>query len=123
MAERYPDIEIYIKRAEPARVIAWLENKFGVLAQREQGNTITCELDDNAGECVIVENAVKGGYTSVWFKTAHTPWQTDRDCAIEAHETFGLEVRCSVGSWSEDSEDTGGWLRITDKGETRVNWL
>ena len=123
MIERYPDIEVYIKRASAAEVIEWLAQRFGVKQQTEKGPTVRCLLDGGDLECVIVENAVKGGFTSVWFKSADTPWETDRDCALEVHKAFSLEVRCSAGSWAEDDEDTGAWLRLTSEGETRVNWL
>lgn len=127
MSDRFPDIEIYIKRPELSDVIAWLERRFGSanlasLKKETDDEALVCRLGAEDIECVIVPNAVKGGYMSVWFKSTDTPWPSDRDCALEALSEFGLEVRCSAGSWEEGS-DNGGWLRITPNGETKVNWL
>lgn len=122
MNDRFPDIEIYIKRPELSDVIAWLERRFGSVKKEARGEALVCRLGVENIECVIVSNAVKGGYMSAWFKSTDTPWSSDRECALEASLEFGLEVRCSAGSWEEDN-DNGGWLRITPKGETHVNWL
>lgn len=122
MSDAFPDIEIYIKRPELQDVIAWLERRFGSVRQETRGEALVCQLGSDSIECVIVTNAVKGGYMSIWFKSPDTPWSSDRDCALEALSEFGLEVRCSSGSWDE-GDDNGGWLRITPNGETNVNWL
>lgn len=121
MSDRFPDIEIYIKRAPLADIVAWLTRRFTVTETRRRGDTIICELGHGAGECAIVENAVKGGFTSVWFKSPDTHWATDRDCALEAVEVLGVEVRCSTGSWQEQG-DAPGWLRITPEGESPIHW-
>lgn len=119
MTDRFPDIEIYIKRPALDDVIAWLDRRFSVKGTAQQGDTVMCMLE--GFQCAIVEDAVKGGFTSVWFKSADTPWATDRDCALEAAREFGLEVRCSTGSWQEDDEGPE-WLRITPEGESVVDW-
>lgn len=122
MSDRFPDIEIYIKRPALADLLAWLQRRFGAVEILRHGDSLTCMLGEEPVECVIVENAVKGGFTSLWFKSQSTPWTTDRDCAVEALAEFGLEIRCSTGSWQEEA-DSEGWLRITGDGESNVNWL
>lgn len=121
MRDRFPDIEIYIKRPAIADITAWLERRFGTIRTGRQGDTLLYRLGESGIECAIVENAVKGGFTSVWFKSPKTPWPTDRDCGLEALAELGLEVRCSTGSWDE-GDDSTGWLRITDAGESRILW-
>lgn len=122
--EHFPDIEIYLKRPEASDVDAWLLSHFDINARSTRGNTETLELAWRGSEleCVIVPKAVKGGYTSVWFKSANTPWSNDKECAIDAFKHLAVEVRCSRGSW-EEGADESGWLRITETGESVVNWI
>jgi hypothetical protein len=116
----FPDIEIYVKRPDVGALIVWIETKMGPVSHVTRGSTTTVQLPDQTS-CIIVENAVKGGYTSVWFKSKQTPWATDRDCALAAWTHFQLETRCSSGGWN--GLDEQGWLRFTDAGETIVNWF
>ena len=122
MTDTYPDIEIYIKRPAVEDIIAWLEERFHVIERKTRGASIILTLGTGSLEVVIVENAVKGGYASVWFKRGDMPWSSDAECTREAFTRFGLEVRCSSGPWQE-GQDEGGWLRITGQGESIVNWL
>lgn len=78
------------------------------------------QLGDEDIECVVLERAAPGGFTSVWFKSANTPWDSDRACALDAFDYFGLEVRCSTGSWSGDEE--AGWIAISSQGESEITW-
>ena len=124
MTESYPDIEIYLKRPEEGAVRAWLDQRFGVARETNRGDSVVYQLGQNDLECVVVDRAVKGGYTSVWFRSGRMPWQDDLTCAREAFEQFGVEIRCSAAPWADQDGDdeTGGWIRLTDKGESRVNW-
>ena len=120
-----PDLEIYLKKVATEDVLDWLEDLFTVKATRHRGQGLEVSLDCNGrqAECVIVERAVKGGYTSLWFKQNVTPWPDDEACARAAFERFSSEIRCSTGSWTEHDEDRGGWYRFTDDGRSVVNWL
>ena len=119
--ERYPDLEIYLKRVPAADLLAWLETLFTDVQVSAQEQTTQCLI--NQMECTISGNVAKGGDTSLWFKSNETPWSTDVECARAAFAQFGGEVRCSTGGWEgESEEETGGWLRITEKGEQTVNW-
>lgn len=120
----FPDIEIYLKRPDMPALLAWLEATIGPVEAITQGDTSTVTLGADGTEpltCIIVSNAVKGGYTSVWFKSNQTPWATDRDCALAAWAALQIEVRCSNGGW--DGLDEQGWRRFTHDGETVVNWF
>jgi hypothetical protein len=121
----HPDIEIYIKRPSVEVVLDWLRERFQLGEVRKKGETLECHLQPNDLIVIIVPGAVKGGFTSVWFKHGLTPWATDVDCAREAFARFHLEVRCSTGPWQEDEEhvEEGGWLRLTSAGEQVVNWF
>ena len=102
-----PDVEIYAKRVPISDIIEWLKLYFSIDEQKTAGS----------------ENVAKGGYTSIWFDSSSTPWQTDEECAQEAHNYFQVEIRCSVSGWTSESEDSGGWYRFTESGKTVVNWL
>jgi hypothetical protein len=116
----FPDIEIYIKRPSLDALLAWIEVSIGPTSHTTRGTATQVLLPDQT-RCIIVENAVKGGFTSVWFKSDKTPWATDRDCALAAWLHFQIETRCSSGGWN--GLDEQGWLRFTDAGETVVNWF
>lgn len=122
MSDRFPDIEIYVKRPAMEALLAWLDRRLGVVETRKRGETFLVTLGEPPIECAIVENAVKGGFASVWFKSPDTPWSSDHECAVEAFRELGLEVRCSTGSWQEEDE-SARWFRITENGESMVNWL
>ena len=120
-----PDVEIYIKRAEVEDITTWLADHFTVGESRQAGETIKYALgfEGKPLTCTVLPKAARGGYVSVLFEPNNTPWATDEACAEEAWEHFGLEVRCSIGGWNGDEDDTGGWYRYTDKGRSVVNWL
>jgi hypothetical protein len=125
MTQPYPDLEIYIKRVEPEQVVRWLEDRFELEKTQPSKDAVVCTLRGTTSktmECVILLKAAKGGYASVWFKSNDTPWNTDKDCAIDAFDFFQpKEIRCSTGGW--EGNDEGGWFRITNDGVQTVNWL
>jgi hypothetical protein len=119
------DVEIYAKRVSINHIIEWVRLYFSIDEQKTVGSTLKLKLtrDGSITTCTIAENIAKGGYTSIWFDSSSTPWQTDEECAQEAYNHFQVETRCSVGGWTLESEDSGGWYRFTDSGKTVVNWL
>ena len=122
MTSRFPDIEIYIKQASVDAIEAWLAGHFIISNHHTKGNTTIYALNADI-ECVVVQQAATGGFTSVWFKSDATPWANDRACALDAFAHLALEVRCSDASWQESAADTtGGWLRIDTFGETPIDW-
>jgi hypothetical protein len=118
--EKFPDIEIYLKRVESGDILKWLEQVFGNLEVTRTEPSIRCKI--NGMFCTITEQVAKGGFSSIWFESNQTPWHTDKDCARVAYEHFKTDTRCSTGGWEGDEEDNGGWFRISDKGEQVVNW-
>lgn len=123
---RPPDIEIYLKRVEAREIVAWLSRHFKVINQAQNGKTLDVELEYQGQSlaCTMNENAAKGGYTSLWFHKNNTPWDDDQTCARAAFAVFNKEIRCVNGSWdvNQGEDDTGGWIRFTDAGESVVNW-
>ena len=119
------DVEIYAKRVSINHIIEWVRLYFSIDEQKTVGSTLKLKLtrDGSAITCTITENIAKGGYTSIWFDSSSTPWDTDEECAQAAYNYFQVEIRCSVNGWTLESEDSGGWYRFTDSGKTVVNWL
>jgi hypothetical protein len=119
------DIEIYIKGSDIAAIGQWLTGVFSRVRLDDNGNKVIrgeLALDENSGHCdlLVINNAVKG-YTSVWFKQNHTPWDTDLDCARSAWQAMQQEIRASAGSWIEGAEpDLFHCLNAT--GESRLVW-
>lgn len=125
MTEAWPDIEIYIKDGSIDAIKTWLDERFVIMSESQQGDALSCRLGPERFECVIVENAAKGGFTSVWFKSGQTPWPDDGSCAREAFARFGTEIRSSTSPWQEDEDEAagGGWLSISERGERIINWF
>jgi len=130
MTESFPDIEIYIRKPDTSSVLAWLGSIFESVDASAKGRRTLIKLESPNGivDCVLLPDAVKGNFASLWFKSANTPWKTDRDCALEAFSQLHQEVRCSTIGWEsdekeneEESEET--WLQITEDGESMISWL
>ena len=84
--ERFPDIEIYLKRVTTEEIISWLEQMFSSASvERTEPNT-AAKLGTMF--CTVTEDVAKGGYTSVWFESNETPWVTDLECARQAFDHF-----------------------------------
>lgn len=124
MTDVYPDIEIYIKNPDLDKLTAWLNEHFdGVdMDTNVTPVPITLSASGTAIEAVLVLEAVKGKFASLWFKDNQTPWPTDIDCARSAFEALGQEIRCSTGPWEPGQPEEEQWFRLSDKGETRVHW-
>ena len=125
MTQLFPDIEIYIKDPNVSSVLEWLKMVFDKVDASEKGTTTLITMQSSRGieKCVVLPNAVKGGFASLWFKSGNTPWDTDHDCARAAFASLNQEVRCSTGGWeTSNSESDETWLRIDSQGESMINW-
>ena len=122
----YADIEIYLFDTELSEIIEWLEKRFLLLLPDTEtpGNSTThhffARTDSTTIKIVIVEK-ISGGYTSISFQSAHTPWKTDLDCARDAFGHFQVEVRCCADSWSPE-QNPDEWLSICQEGESVIIW-
>lgn len=115
MADSYPDIEIYIEAATRDAIVEWLKAHFSVIADEKK---IILARNDESVECLIVPDATDG-FTSAWFSPNHTPWTTDLECSQSAYQYFQVEIRCSTGSWQDDSP---GWVKVDGQGSTEISW-
>jgi hypothetical protein len=122
--ERYPDIEIYLARADHERLDAWLGERLDAAPLvpagkrkwrshgRLQGKTIPILLIENAAD----------GYASLWFDSPATPWARDADCARDAAKALDCEVRCSLGGWQPGDDPDRFWQVLPDGREDAIDW-
>ena len=89
MTKQFSDIEIYVRDVSKETILSWLQSRFDI---KGKFPCLTLLLEGRAIDCLIVPDAVKGGYTSVWFKSNGTPWSTDHECAKEAFKFLKNKV-------------------------------
>lgn len=123
---RQPDIEIYLREENLDALTDWLGQQLGSLELKGWNGLTrhgTLMLDGHSIPIMIVRKAA-GKWSSVWFDSAATPWDTDLDCARAIHAAIGHEVRCSVGGWSEEQGDADVdlWMKVNEEGEAEFTW-
>ncbi|MFT6430404.1 MAG: hypothetical protein ACJAXR_001631 [Halopseudomonas sp.] len=123
---RQPDIEIYLREEHLDALTAWLNQQIGPLELKPwhelvRRGTLTCDKHQIA--LMIIRKAA-GKWASVWFDSAHTPWETDLDCARAIFQGLQEEARCSVGGWSEEEDDPemDRWIKVNASGEVEFTW-
>ena len=122
MSARFPDIEIYLLKAEADAVKNWLSNALVTSSAIEELSQSKQGIEWRAGnmEILFTANASKN-FASLWFKTNQTPWDDDLACAKAAHEALQLEVRCSKAGWQEGDEGPG-WIKLIRGEEKPLDW-
>lgn len=121
-----PDIEIYLLSCPTDKIRNWLRSHFEI-ANEKQLDTglfqLTLEAQGKQISAQILEQAAGKRFTSVWFNSDQTPWQTDIDCARDAYAFLACEVRCCLSGWQEESdEDPDQWWRINNHEEGPFIW-
>ncbi|MDF1761991.1 MAG: hypothetical protein P1U57_01155 [Oleibacter sp.] len=127
MTDRFPDLEIYLMKANVDAVAEWLTSTLGELTVIRQNNALTTWRVNNM-EILFTAQAEKN-FSSLWFKQNTTPWLSDLDAGRAAYAALQTEVRCSAGGWKED-DDAGAnsdsendqWIKINQNGEKAFSW-
>lgn len=127
-----PDVEIYFKDLTRELFVTWLNSAFDALNNEQieriqlgqkQPAILLLQLDGHQIELMITPGAAGKAFTSVWFKSCHTPWSSDLDCAESALSNTGLEVRCSAETWTEQEEEfSEKWWRLSPEGKELIVW-
>lgn len=122
--ERHPDIEVYVKNCPVSEIEAWLGTLGTVTSVFSQGLTheYSVELDNHDIPVLIHEKVVGKAWTSVWFKSDKTAWETDLDCARAAALGLDTQIRCIAGGWS-DGDDPDEWWKLDQGTETLIQWV
>lgn len=121
---RHPDIEIYVKDCSLEQLEQWLRTRCSDLEKQfSQGqiHEYRSVIDDIAVPVMIHEKVVGKAWTSVWFKSDQSPWRKDLDCALEAADALGTQIRCIVGGWS-NGQDPDDWWKIENGQQERIQW-
>lgn len=113
---RHPDIEVYLKDVDTPRILDWLSQRLGAIEAVQQRG-LSQQLKVAGMTVVLVEQAAGKRFTSLFFDSAHTPWETDQACAEEISQALDCQVRCIAGSWAEE-QDPDEWLHI-EKGQCK----
>ncbi len=119
MSERFPDIEVYILKAEASEIQAWLNSQFKQVGEiKSTGKSTLWEVDDI--EVLFTLNSNKN-FASLWFKQNQTPWNNDLECGRALHKALDKEVRCSNAAWQEGDEGPA-WTKLIHGEEKDLDW-
>jgi len=119
-----PDLEIYVKGDDIGAMIQWLESTLGkadIQQSNKQGAKLVCHNQQQPIPIVIVKNAGKTGFTSIWFDSRTLPWKDDVECGRAAFAALQKTVRCIDSVW-QSGDDPDRWLEVSSTGETIINW-
>lgn len=119
------DIEIYVETNDLDALTGWLATQlegFQTRAQSKKGCKFLFTHEGQKGEGMIVLNAGRTGFTSIWLNTRATPWKDDVEFARAAFAALAVTVRCNESAWSK-GDDPDRWLQIDRKGENVIQWV
>ena len=94
------NVEIYIESPELEELVVWVEEKLSAATLiSEDDDLLVIEGKYKGSEVpVVIQRSVEDGpFVGVWFDAEKTPWETDAECAHEAHKRFNLTVQCDPG--------------------------
>jgi hypothetical protein len=115
------DIEIYIKNIAVSSVEQWLQGMGWHTEASILNRTTTKILANSSAKSFTILAVSSGKYTSVWFQSDQTPWANDLECARQAWQHFGKEIRASQGGWLEENKDDR-WWQLDGTGENLIDW-
>jgi len=119
-----PDLEIYVKDDDIEPMIQWIESVLGNADNKQNnkhGAKLVCHYQQQPVPIVIVKNAGKTGFTSIWFDSRTLPWKNDIECGRAAFTALKKTVRCIDSVW-QTGDDPDRWFEISSSGETIINW-
>lgn len=123
MTERFPDIEIYLMKAEAEDVLSWLTQTLGeVVVKNGDADTQHWQAADMD---IYFTGQAEKNFASLWIKQNKTPWLTDLECARSAHSALQCEIRCSDSGWQEsegDDQSGQGWIKLIRGEEKSFIW-
>ena len=126
---RHPDLEIYIKNRTESEIMTWLENccdDLVSISQSNNGRELEAYFTDARVRCSLQLKVSGKMWSSLWFKTNQTPWDTDLDCAMQAASEMDTQIRCIKAGWSDTDEDAENdddqWWRIENGEKALISW-
>lgn len=119
MSERFPDIEVYVLKAEASEIFAWLNSQFSQVSEQKSNSKSSQWLVDGIEVLFTIKS--NKNFSSVWFKENITPWNNDLECGRALHAALGKEVRCSKAAWQEGDEGPA-WTKLIHGEEKDLDW-
>jgi len=119
------DLEIYVDNSDVEAITAWLGNAlphFEVTRSSKKGCKFRCGQTGLVASGMVVLNAGRTGFTSVWIDSKDTPWADDVEMGRSAFSALNSEVRCVESAWS-NGDDPDQWLQINAQGEHVIQWV
>lgn len=119
------DLEIYTDCTDIDAMESWLSANFEgfeVKSKSKKGCKFFTLHNGQKSEGMIVLNAGRTGFTSIWINSRNTPWKDDVDMGRSAYQTLQSTVRCVESAWSK-GDDPDQWLEINDQGENIIQWV
>lgn len=119
------DLEIYIECNDLDALVNWLKGSmtgFEEVRRSKRGCKFRCGSEKASQNGMIVLNAGRTGYSSVWIDGKDTPWQDDIAMGRSAFTTLNATVRCVESAWSK-GDDPDQWLQISKDGEQIIQWI
>jgi hypothetical protein len=130
--QEQPDIEIYVKNLNDDMLLPWLEKHFDridkdslkrINLNSAKPVSVSLALDSHDIELFVTPKAAGKAYCSLWFKSGHTPWENDLNCAESFISLVDTEVRCSAETWTEqEAENSDMWWVISATERNLVPW-
>jgi hypothetical protein len=119
MSERFPDIEVYILKAEASEIQTWLQTQFDQVSElKASAKSTLWQVDET--QVLFTLNSNKN-FASLWFKQNKTPWNNDLECGRALHAALNKEVRCSNAAWQEGDEGPA-WTKLIHGEEKDLDW-
>lgn len=119
------DLEIYVACNDVDAITQWLGaafTHFEVFRSSKKGCKFRCGQSGLTGNGMVVLNAGRTGFTSVWIDSKDTPWGNDVEMGRAAFAALNSEVRCVESAWSK-GDDPDQWLQINAHGEHIIQWV
>ena len=119
------DLEIYLKNDDVDAIAGWLESAFThfeLTGKSKKGCKFRCGQNALTGKGMVVLNAGRTGFTSIWIDSKDTPWANDVEMGRAAFVALNSEVRCVESAWSK-GDDPDQWLQINAQGEQIIQWV
>ena len=124
------DLEIYLLKPDVQALQQWLEESLGTLENSDSTSTAPVEVStpqrwihSESQMLIVYTPKADGNFGCLWFKTNHTPWPNDLDCARAAHAALNVEIRCAATAWSEQhSDEEPGWIKLIRGEEKQFHW-
>jgi hypothetical protein len=123
---RHPDLEIYIKNCTAEQILQWLADQcknVEILSSTQHSHELELLFSDQYVKSSIQQKVSGKAWTSLWFKSNETPWNTDLECAVQASQQMNTQIRCIKAGWSDSNDDNDDqWWKVENGEQELISW-